>query len=511
MKPKIIIVDDDNEILDSYKDLLSNEYEVDTANSVEQGIEKLSKNEYDVALTDMNLHQHLEGGLMICNYIATHKPSTKSIIFTAYPSELNRKKANLENVFAYITKGTNETRNDIQKALKEAVHALNQILIKDVSPDHYFDDTQKNALPYAIKQFHIQNYNGINQTQINNIPIDTQWIFLTGQNAYGKTAILQALMIGLFGKTDGKFNLPAHNANIYVELKENQKTCIYPFNASQFRKIAAYGPSRLIIQHPISNETIEEQSAPTYSLFNHDGILLNIQTDMVLWKYEKDPIYQTICDILYALLPHIGKIDVKDKKLIFYEKETGNKNFYYNPIPFSQLSVSHKSIIAMIGDMIKRLTQSHPSIKNPRELSGIVLIDELEAHLHPSWQYQFPGLLSSLFPNIQFIATTHSAIPFLGAPEHSLFLKVNRSIEKGIWVEQIDLDIKKLTPNLILTSPLFDMDDIFHVLQPNINDVRTEDDYKDMIENDRIKNILKEYSMNKQKYKNQLELEDATS
>jgi len=130
---------------------------------------------------------------------------------------------------------------------------------------------------------------------------------------------------------------------------------------------------------------------------------------------------------------------------MFFEKEPGTENQYYVPVPFSQLSASHKSIIAMIGDMIKRLTDNQPDITSLKELSGIVLIDELEAHLHPKWQYHFPGLLSKIFPNIQFIASTHSAIPFLGSPENSVFLKLNRSIEKGIWVEQINLDKKIYT------------------------------------------------------------------
>jgi len=86
------------------------------------------------------------------------------------------------------------------------------------------------------------------------------------------------------------------------------------------------------------------------------------------------------------------------------------------------------------------------------------LIDELDLHLHPKWQRKLPKLLSNVFPNIQFIASTHSVIPFLGAPENSVFLKVNRSQAQGITIERIDIDISNLLPNSLLTSPLFDLE-----------------------------------------------------
>lgn len=48
-------------------------------------------------------------------------------------------------------------------------------------------------LPIALKSFHIKNYRGIIDTQIDNIPPDTQWIFLTGENGFGKTSVLQGI------------------------------------------------------------------------------------------------------------------------------------------------------------------------------------------------------------------------------------------------------------------------------------------------------------------------------
>jgi len=73
-----------------------------------------------------------------------------------------------------------------------------------------------------------------------------------------------------------------------------------------------------------------------------------------------------------------------------------------------QLSQGEKSLIALVADITYRLVLLNPSLSDPLEGSGIVLIDEIDLHLHPTWQQSvIPNLLKT-FPNIQFIASTHS-------------------------------------------------------------------------------------------------------
>lgn len=74
----------------------------------------------------------------------------------------------------------------------------------------------------------------------------------------------------------------------------------------------------------------------------------------------------------------------------------------------SQLSNGEKVTLAMIGDLARRLALANPSLENPLEGEGIVLIDEIELHLHPAWQREIINRLESTFPNIQFILSTHS-------------------------------------------------------------------------------------------------------
>lgn len=80
-------------------------------------------------------------------------------------------------------------------------------------------------------------------------------------------------------------------------------------------------------------------------------------------------------------------------------------------LDLGQLSDGERSFLAMITDLSRRLVLANPRMQNPLEGEGVVLIDELELHLHPKWQREVAGKLRQTFPKIQFICTTHS--PFI--------------------------------------------------------------------------------------------------
>ena len=77
-------------------------------------------------------------------------------------------------------------------------------------------------------------------------------------------------------------------------------------------------------------------------------------------------------------------------------------------LSIAQLSEGEKCVLAMTGDLARKLAIANPSRENPLEGEGIVLIDEVDLHLHPTWQGRIMPLLIHIFPNIQFIVTTHS-------------------------------------------------------------------------------------------------------
>jgi len=75
------------------------------------------------------------------------------------------------------------------------------------------------------------------------------------------------------------------------------------------------------------------------------------------------------------------------------------------------LSEGEKIMILLVSDIARKLTMINKKYRNPEEIlnqHGIVLIDEIETHLHPAWQRDIIPALTHVFPNVQFLVTTHS-------------------------------------------------------------------------------------------------------
>ncbi|MGN5028989.1 AAA family ATPase [Aeromonas rivipollensis] len=79
-------------------------------------------------------------------------------------------------------------------------------------------------------------------------------------------------------------------------------------------------------------------------------------------------------------------------------------------VTVEQLSDGQRIFLSLVADLARRMIMLNPRLDNPFEGSGIVLIDEIELHLHPQWQQDIIENLRTIFPNIQFIITTHSPI-----------------------------------------------------------------------------------------------------
>jgi len=96
-------------------------------------------------------------------------------------------------------------------------------------------------------------------------------------------------------------------------------------------------------------------------------------------------------------------------------------------IRLDRLSDGEKNMIAMIGDIARRLSISNPRMKKPLEGDGIVLIDEIDLHLHPAWQRIIISKLTEVFPNCQFIVTTHSPQILSHVKAEHIFLLVQKN------------------------------------------------------------------------------------
>lgn len=88
------------------------------------------------------------------------------------------------------------------------------------------------------------------------------------------------------------------------------------------------------------------------------------------------------------------------------------------PLPVAQLSDGERGTLSIVLDLTRRLAQANPAMKDPAaEAEAVVLIDEIELHLHPTWQRRIVTNLTETFPKCQFIATTHSP-QIIGEVEH---------------------------------------------------------------------------------------------
>lgn len=344
--------------------------------------------------------------------------------------------------------------------------------------------------------------------------MDAPWILITGENGDGKTSLLQALAIGLCGGRNASHLLDENqqSCNILVKLQalksekffdfgiefnDGYHTTILGHNLSSdnyfelSKKILGYGPSHLSIQGELSGE--RKETNPVYTLLHQSGNLYNVEPWLKDFELEArgDPQLQLRnrkrMDLLASLMPNVDRIEIRGSKVVYLEKGL--------PVPAHHLSSGHKSILAMIGDMLIRLTASQPDVDDAKDFQGIVLIDELETHLHPKWQVQFPKKLSEVFPKVQFIATTHSVIPFMGAPEGSVFLRVTRDQEHGTQVERLNIDVTRLLPNALLTSPLFELDSIVNQLKTSLDDVETEDSYPEIERRQALDQDLERYAL----------------
>lgn len=126
-------------------------------------------------------------------------------------------------------------------------------------------------------------------------------------------------------------------------------------------------------------------------------------------------------------------------------------------VPTISLSDGFRSVIALAGDLIWRLLQSFPDMDDPTKAAGVVLIDELDIHLHPVWQRNIAVLLQEAFPNLQFIVATHSPFVAIGAGADALTLRFKMNDKTGtVEVEPIG-DISTYDVEQVLKSSAFNL------------------------------------------------------
>ena len=197
---------------------------------------------------------------------------------------------------------------------------------------------------------------------------------------------------------------------------QEDKKAMKDERAMNFTLVAFYGTERLWIEPRTMRQPLGKVSRfeayrgclePTVSSKSLRGWIKKRSLEVVQkqWPLQSlDAVYRAIVDCVEGAERAMYDFGIDDIVLDFKNGER---------FPFDLLSDGQRTMTALAADMAWRCVQLNPHLAGQalRETEGIMLIDELDLHLHPNWQRMIVRNLLSLFPKLQFVATTHS--PFI--------------------------------------------------------------------------------------------------
>jgi len=142
---------------------------------------------------------------------------------------------------------------------------------------------------------------------------------------------------------------------------------------------------------------------------------------------------KTLEAVIDTMMPSFSELLLVDKPTPHFTIKKNNTQF-----ELDQLSEGERGILALAFDLTRRLTLANPQSQNPIEEGfALVMIDEIELHLHPQWQRNVLKRLTSIFKNCQFIVTTHSPQVIGQVPAENLRL---------LYIDKEEGKIRSITP-----------------------------------------------------------------
>ncbi len=165
--------------------------------------------------------------------------------------------------------------------------------------------------------------------------------------------------------------------------------------------------------------------------------------------------FKIIIEVLVNLLPGVKAIGISvptekhPNPKVGFETDNGWLNL-------SQLSLGYQTMTAWMVDLAARMFAAYPNSPNPIAEPAVVLIDEIDLHLHPKWQRTIMSYLSERFVNTQFIVTAHSPLIVQAAEQANIV--VLRREGDHVVIEQQKHAVQGWRIDQLLTSDLFDLD-----------------------------------------------------
>lgn len=182
-----------------------------------------------------------------------------------------------------------------------------------------------------------------------------------------------------------------------------------------FRRISGFSSQTALVDDQIQKRflTLFEEGAALYDCENWLKELDRKATKSQKSSPQRQLLTQVL-EIIQELLPEIDQVKVEDEVQFLWQNK---------PVSLAQLSDGYRSMFALTVDILRWLVELRPpDVKRVQDMTGVVLIDEIDAHLHPKWQREAGFLFTKIFPGIQFIVTSHSPFVAMAAGEGALTL-----------------------------------------------------------------------------------------
>jgi predicted ATP-binding protein involved in virulence len=157
-------------------------------------------------------------------------------------------------------------------------------------------------------------------------------------------------------------------------------------------------------------------------------------------------------ELLVQVLPDVAEVRIGKSKTSD-EYPTVEAKTPYGWVSVRNLSLGYQTLIAWMVDLSSRFLEHYEKSRNALAEPAIVLVDEIDLHLHPTWQRSLMSYLSERFPATQFIATAHSPLVVQGATGANIV--VLRRDGDHVRMENRPEEIRNWRVDQILTSDLY--------------------------------------------------------
>lgn len=314
-----------------------------------------------------------------------------------------------------------------------------------------------------IAQFSIRNYKCIKDLSVDCRGEDgetRQWTVLLGENNTGKTNVLRALALLRPKKTSYRTELDPVFKEVYMPVgvletsdvtvissvsgerwgfaPEGRSYSIEPFDLHLY----GYGVSR----YPARTALSEREGNPTETLFNSNARLSDFQEWLLQLDYSQKSGSEKSRKRLEKMHDLVSSDLFPGVTDFAFKKDSNNEHVMVvftagkdGDVRFEELGFGYQTSLTWLADLCKRLFELYPESENPLHEEAVVLVDEIDLHLHPKWQRDLVPTLSKIFPNVQFIVTTHSPHVLQSMAEVNLYVLRRDETSGEITVERSDV------------------------------------------------------------------------